>query len=1091
MLIYYQNSRGLASKFLSIYHLLRLVKPDLFILSETKTSPPFTLPLDAPTELSNYHLEYNGCSEGVCIGIKRSIAFTRLNSLEVPSHAPVICLSIPQQQSNPFPVVINGLYASPTAGQEKFFNASITCLQNIYSKFQGSDTSVLTFGDFNAHHTDWGSHTVNKFGVSLLQDLIIPHGIHNLNKIFAFGQPTRRPQKQNEEHTNSVIDLCLCSDLNTVSLLSVGCPIIPSDHNSIMCSIPTSVQARSIHHESWNMKHFNSHLFSFLLEKRLVEWQSTLDCFLADNPTLPNPAAICNIMTDHLIHIIHSTALEHIGKVQVVKEKRHWSQDNEEVDACLHRLNQEFQSQPKSSLREPLAHLTSALKKAREKSWQRLCTAMSDMVSGKLDWKKFRSVYQGPSSFTMPPLQRPDGSVCETLEDNLETLVEYFASVSSAPPPISSPKFAEVLSFKAKIVEHLGKDSTDFQVCRNKIRQMCTSLNISKSSGPDDIHPQFIKFGGEHLFKAITTLFNFCLRYAVVPDAFKIAHIVPFFKGDDNHPSQCKSYRPISLTAILAKLFEQTIDSFLDPIRQKISHFQAGFFKGRSQLFQMMRIRSAMLRTLANSAHNPVVFLDITKAFDTVWVDGLLFKVHGLGLPIHLVTLLYNFLTQRSIRVVHEGKMSSVRVLSSGVPQGCILSPLLFIVFIDDIQNGLHSFISIGLFADDIALWLRILSQDNIQIMNQALLLVAAWSKTWGLQFSPPKCRVLMCAKNPLAFPIPARASVVLNGHPIEQVNTFRYLGILFSEDCSWAAHISKLASSCGWMASHITRVARSGQMLPIHIFQLVKTHVLSRITYGWPVWSPHTQAEWLSLTRLLVSPIQRAFALCSTTSFDSLLSLAGIAPLQQLFHQRIVSFFNKLQQDPSPLYMEAFLDSCPDTIYYFPRKSWFQRSPASVLKFLLQSHYPDLPLRHNSLSSKLNLHALLPQLSDPPPVSPCFIARFAPTSLFSLFLRFACKNFYFTSEPPINVLCSTCPLCHENMPPHTTIYEHFLTSCYILTSQRQPIITMLAPLNIPTSFDVLTCKAQSPPIPQSIRRPLAQLILSLISTAHQLCSQH
>ena len=376
------------------------------------------------------------------------------------------------------------------------------------------------------------------------------------------------------------------------------------------------------------------------------------------------------------------------------------------------------------------------------------------------------------------------------------------------------------------------------------------------------------------------------------------------------------------------------------------------------------------------------------------------------------------------------------------------------------------------------------LSSETAPSMNLALRVIANWSATWGLQFNPTKCKLLLCAKDPAVYPIPPNYRITLNTHIIEQTRTFRYLGVTLSDDGSWQPHMSKLYSSCSWVASHIIRVARSGQVRPLHIYQLLKAHILPRITYGWPIWSPSTQSEWDSLTRLVVAPVQRAFGLCSTTSFATHLHLSGITPLRLIFHQRVVGFYTKLQQEPCPIYMQAFLDCSPSYANLFPRKSWLQRSPSHALQLLLPTNTSNSPFK---LSPNLNLSQLLPHLYDPPPSPPCFIVHSATFTSYSNFLKFATKNYFLTSSPPIHLFCSHCPLCQSPLQPDSHIYAHLALHCFKVAHFRQPITDLLISYNIPTTYQVMTCHPDSPLIPPSIKSLLSTKITILLSQIFRL----
>ena len=220
------------------------------------------------------------------------------------------------------------------------------------------------------------------------------------------------------------------------------------------------------------------------------------------------------------------------------------------------------------------------------------------------------------------------------------------------------------------------------------------SLDINKSHGFDQISIRMLKICDSSLIKPLSIIFINALNSGVFPSPWKKANIIPIHKKGDK--MDIKNYRPISLLPICGKLFEKVIYNSIYKYYEMnniLNVHQSGFRKGDSCINQLINITHDIFQSFDSNPSLEVrgVFLDISKAFDRVWHKGLLYKLNSNGIEGNLYNLIESFLSNRFQRVVLNGQHSKWEKISAGVPQGSILGPLLFLIYINDISVNLES----------------------------------------------------------------------------------------------------------------------------------------------------------------------------------------------------------------------------------------------------------------------------------------------------------------------------------------------------------------------------------------------------------------
>ena len=273
-------------------------------------------------------------------------------------------------------------------------------------------------------------------------------------------------------------------------------------------------------------------------------------------------------------------------------------------------------------------------------------------------------------------------------------------------------------------------------------------MDTSKACGHDGVGNKIIQICCEGLCDSFTSLINFSFRLGQFPFQWKLANVIPLFKKDNRHLKT--NYRPVSLLPSLSKICEKIVFMQLHNFLLDIGFLykcQSGFRPGDSTINQLIYITHQIYLAFESGEKVRVTFLDISKAFDKVWHVGLLKKLGSLGVRDPLLAWIKSYLTDRKRRVIIDGQSSEWADINAGVPQGSVLGPLLFLIYINDLAVEIVS--NPFIYADDTMLF-EVVSDVHVSAvkLNEDLDRISDWSKKWLVTMNPTKCRSLVFSLN-------------------------------------------------------------------------------------------------------------------------------------------------------------------------------------------------------------------------------------------------------------------------------------------------------------------------------------------------------
>ena len=264
---------------------------------------------------------------------------------------------------------------------------------------------------------------------------------------------------------------------------------------------------------------------------------------------------------------------------------------------------------------------------------------------------------------------------------------------------------------------------------------------------------------------------------------------------------------------------------------------QHGFRNKLSCETQLIEFVADVTKNMSNRIQTDVLIMDFSKAFDKVGHRRLLAKLHHYGIQDKTNKWINSFLSNRTQKVVVDGEESYCGDVTSGVPQGSVLGPCLFLLYINDMPKDINS--TVRLFADDTIAYLAIKSNDDAKTLQEDLDKLAKWETTWQMEFHPGKCQVLHITRNRVHK---TNNTYTLHGKTLETVNSAKYLGVTISSDLKWGHHIDNICKKATQSLNFLRRNVRiNSKEIKAKAYQhIVRPH----LEYASSVWDPHTSSD-------------------------------------------------------------------------------------------------------------------------------------------------------------------------------------------------------------------------------------------------------
>ena len=699
-------------------------KYDIIALNEIKPKNGHT-PDSKNLQLNGYTLHTSNLqhedARGACIYINNKF---KSSEVTIENHTFTDSVSVEVMGQNKSKILITCIYRSGTPQK------AIQKDEEMYKMIRSIDSlpgykMKLIVGDFNLNRITW------------TPDPELPTHISEDSPEYKFVECTcdtymyqhvTEPTRYREGNQPTCDDLLFSTHESNITDLSLEAPLGRSDHVTITCNINTDLKAIPTKKIAYNFNKADYSKMKTMLDK---DWEDILrDKSVQESSDIIEEAY--NKAVEECVPKYNQQGNDTCKPIWMNgqafrKVKRKYS-------SFIRFLNTK-QGQTYEDYKRKRNESTNENNKARKEFERKL--GKECRTNPKATWRYMKVMNR--ISAKLAKLKKPDGTFTTSDKDIADTLNEQYHNAFTKENTTNLPN----IPMKNLITPELQA----FEVTEEEVVKELKALQPNKSPGIDYMYPRVLKEMAEVLGKPVTLLFKKSLNDEELPAHWLQALITPIFKkGSKILP---ENYRPVSLTCILCKILEKlAVKAIIKHIKENQlgSQRQHGFTKGKSTTTNLLEILNIWSEALMHGIPVDVLYLDYQKAFDSVPHLRLIRQVNSFGITGKALNWLKAFLSNRKQKVRVNGAESEWAPVLSGIPQGSILGPILFSLFVNDLPNEIQSLIS--LFADDTKIHIPLTTDDAANQLQEDLWKLEIWAERMQMRFHPLKCKVMHLGKN-------------------------------------------------------------------------------------------------------------------------------------------------------------------------------------------------------------------------------------------------------------------------------------------------------------------------------------------------------
>ena len=693
---------------------------------------------------------------GVLVAVKANIDVEN-DKVNVSSKAEMISISL---KANNICYCITACYRVGTLGEQNFKEIE-KHLRNVAARKKFKAHFVV--GDFNLPDINWSEgRSATQLGEGFI-DLFNDLGLSQM-----INQPTHQKGK--------ILDLVFSNLTGAVENIVVMAKndICSSDHFGITFNLKMNFRKKVVKRKIYNYKKANWDGLNTDLKR--VKWDEYLRC---DAET--GWFRFKNILFHHINVRIPTITITD-------KDQPPWY-DCDTHKLCLkkEKLRAKYNE---TGLAEDYTKFSECRRDFKNLVDEKMVSNFKDEEDPSLIPKKFWTHVKSTSKSTrIPDTVNYHGRFRNNSRDQAELFNEYFED-----------QFSSASCYDIDI-DYSNDFLNDIDFSISRVRKILKDVDVNKSAGPDGIHGKILKNCRESIAYPLSYIFKISYNIGQIPSEWKLANVVPVHKKGSK--TSVENYRPISLTSLVMKVFEKIVrDDIMAKCHHKLNHNQHGFLPRRSCTTQMVDYIDSLSVSINDNIRTDVIYFDFAKAFDSVNHDVILDKLKfEFGIDGTLLKFVMNYLKDRKQRVVIGGSQSDLKNVRSGVPQGSILGPLFFVLFINDMSKCVSEGTHIALYADDTKIWRNIINWSDHEILQHDINALHSWAERNKMKFHPDKCKVLSISNKKTenriwSICLPFQLFVyTLNGIDLDFVKSEKDLGVVVTTNLSWEENILALCT--------------------------------------------------------------------------------------------------------------------------------------------------------------------------------------------------------------------------------------------------------------------------------------------------------
>ena len=737
-------------------------------------------------------------------------------------------------------VLIGNIYVPPKEITQLYV------LDEVLEKLENKN--LILVGDFNARNTMWDSNCKNntKLGV-YLENIIQRHGLYiatNTNYTYHHSEIFDNSGK-------STIDLTLTRGIKNINIQTFNIEEIKTRHKAIIITVGEQTNLKCSKTSHFKTKNAN-----------WDQWQNFLENNLIKHFVSSYPKEISETIIDKqaclLTEVIVESAKHFFGMTEIsTKESKGWWNNN--IKMARNEVKESLKKYKK--IQSPFNHndylnkkqtLQVLIKNSKFNLYKKTSDYLNQSKDANQFWHRYEKVLKTKRDNVIEPMY--DETTKEFIfEDELISNILYNHHIKINKTNMEYDKnFEKDVNFKVKnILSSISLSSEEVFFEEIHVKEAIRDLNKNSSPGPDRITPELIQNGGDFLITCITSLLQDCYLLGYFPKCWKQDNKIYIKKPDKDSYNIPNSYRPVSLSNILGKIYEKIILQKTVNLLTQEKFFDGknvyAYQKNKNAPQALLPLIEQMMEAISNGKYGIVVMADLQGAFDAVWRNGALYKLHNAGIRNNLLSVFSSFLNDRFSRNLVNSHTSEWFLTQRGVPQGSILSAVLFLIFTADLtmEDFFLNWSNVRLqttpreskYADDVEFW-RIHSDFYRLLIDTQIAIVSLqeWCSKWQISVNILKT-TYMIFYDKKKMPAPSSIPLTINGKPLKRVFTQRILGIIIDSNLCFSPHIENITIKCKKAYNRLTLFP---DLRPDLAIQIYKSFIRSKLEYGSAVWG-HT----------------------------------------------------------------------------------------------------------------------------------------------------------------------------------------------------------------------------------------------------------